>query len=149
MKVFRGLPNLESRRPCALTIGNFDGVHRGHQALLAELRAAADRLNLPVCVMTFEPHPREFFQPASAPTRVANLRDKLEGLRACGVDRVIVEHFSARFASLTATQFIQNIVVDGTSRRPQPYSNFILCSLVSKDVALFRIVHKTRIFRFS
>lgn len=117
MKVFRGCPTPESRRPCVLTIGNFDGVHRGHQALLAELRAAADRLNLPVCVMTFEPHPREFFQPASAPSRVANLRDKLEGLHACGVDRVIVEHFNTRFASLTAMQFIQDIVVDGLHAR--------------------------------
>jgi len=100
-----------------LTIGNFDGVHRGHQALLARLRAQADALGLPVCVMTFEPHPREFFNPAAAPARVASLRDKLVGLRACGVDRVIVEHFNARFASLTAQQFIDNIVVDGLHAR--------------------------------
>ncbi len=80
MKVFRGLPNAESRAPCALTIGNFDGVHRGHQALLARVRAAADARGLPVCVMTFEPHPREFFNPASAPPRIAMLRDKLEAL---------------------------------------------------------------------
>ncbi|TAK91274.1 MAG: bifunctional riboflavin kinase/FAD synthetase [Burkholderiaceae bacterium] len=117
MKVFRGLPTPESRRPCVLTIGNFDGVHRGHQALLARLRAQADALGLPVCVMTFEPHPREFFNPAAAPARVANLRDKLEGLRACGVDRVIVEHFNARFASLTAQQFIDDIVVGGLHAR--------------------------------
>lgn len=117
VKVFRGLPNPESRRPCVLTIGNFDGVHRGHQALLAQLRTAADRLGLPACVMTFEPHPREFFHPETAPTRVACLRDKLEALRACGVDRVIVEHFNARFASLSALQFIQHVLVDGLHTR--------------------------------
>lgn len=90
MKVFRGLPNAESRAPCALTIGNFDGVHRGHQALLARVREAADARGLPVCVMTFEPHPREFFDPAGAPPRIAMLRDKLEALREHGVDRVVV-----------------------------------------------------------
>ncbi|MFM8245747.1 MAG: bifunctional riboflavin kinase/FAD synthetase, partial [Burkholderiaceae bacterium] len=61
MRVFRGLPNAESRRPCALTIGNFDGVHRGHRALLEKLSAAAARLNVETAVMTFEPHPREYF----------------------------------------------------------------------------------------
>src|SRR5262249_43379133 len=74
VKVFRGLPNAESRAPCALTIGNFDGVHRGHQSLLARARAAADARGLPLCVMTFEPHPREFFTPDKAPTRIALLR---------------------------------------------------------------------------
>jgi len=81
VKVFRGLPNAESRAPCALTIGNFDGVHRGHQSLLARARAAADARGLPLTVMTFEPHPREFFIPDRAPTRIALLRDKLESLR--------------------------------------------------------------------
>ncbi|MEO0318182.1 MAG: hypothetical protein RL404_1859, partial [Pseudomonadota bacterium] len=61
MKVFRGLPNAESRRPCALTIGNFDGVHLGHRALLARVAEAASRLGVETAVMTFEPHPREFF----------------------------------------------------------------------------------------
>ncbi len=62
MKVFRGLPNAASRAPCALAIGNFDGVHLGHQTLLAHLRAAADQLGLESAVMTFEPHPRAFLQ---------------------------------------------------------------------------------------
>ena len=118
MKVFRGLPNAESRAPCALTIGNFDGVHRGHQALLARLREAAARLNLPAAVMTFEPHPREFFAQRSsgsiiAPVRIANLRDKLQSLSNAGVDRVIVEHFNTSFAALTPQEFVEQILVQG------------------------------------
>lgn len=118
MKVFRGLPNAESRRPCALTIGNFDGVHRGHRALLARVREAADRLGIETAVMTFEPHPREYFaqlagDAARAPRRIANLRDKLQALSACGVDRVIVEHFGASFASQSPERFIEEVLVGG------------------------------------
>jgi riboflavin kinase/FMN adenylyltransferase len=118
MKVFRGLPNAESRAPCALTIGNFDGVHRGHQALLAQLRAAADRLGLETAVMTFEPHPREFFalragDLSRAPTRIASLRDKLQSLANAGVDRVIVEHFNAHFAALSPEEFVDRVLVEG------------------------------------
>ena len=117
MRVFRGLPNAESRAPCALTIGNFDGVHRGHQALLAHVRAAADARGLPVCVMTFEPHPREFFNPAGAPPRIAMLRDKLEALRTNGVDRVVVEHFNHTFASQPPDTFVENVIVNGLHAR--------------------------------
>ncbi|KNH09842.1 Riboflavin kinase / FMN adenylyltransferase [Candidatus Burkholderia brachyanthoides] len=117
MRVFRGLPNAESRAPCALTIGNFDGVHRGHQALLARVRAAADAHGLPVCVMTFEPHPREFFNLAGAPPRIAMLRDKLEALRTNGVDRVVVEHFNQTFASQSPDTFVKNVIVDGLHAR--------------------------------
>ncbi|MEO8938195.1 MAG: bifunctional riboflavin kinase/FAD synthetase [Burkholderiaceae bacterium] len=128
MRVFRGLPNPASRTPCALTIGNFDGVHRGHRALIERVRTAADRLGIPACVMTFEPHPREFFyarmvaegrvdDAVRPPARIANLRDKLDELAACGVDRVIVERFNARFASLSAEHFIEDIVVAGCHAR--------------------------------
>ncbi|SDV49376.1 bifunctional riboflavin kinase/FAD synthetase [Chitinasiproducens palmae] len=117
MKVFRGLPNAESRERCALTIGNFDGVHRGHQTLLARARAAADARGLPLTVMTFEPHPREFFDPGSAPPRIALLRDKLEALAACGVDRVIVEHFGPSLAALSPDAFIDDMLVDGLHAR--------------------------------
>ncbi|TCS38659.1 FMN adenylyltransferase /riboflavin kinase [Paucimonas lemoignei] len=118
MRVFRGLPNAASRAPCALTIGNFDGVHRGHQTLLAHLRDAADRLGLDAAVMTFEPHPREFFAQRTggavqAPARIASLRDKLQSLAAQDVDRVIVEHFNAQFASLAPDEFIEKILVQG------------------------------------
>jgi riboflavin kinase/FMN adenylyltransferase len=100
-----------------LTIGNFDGVHRGHQALLARVRAAADARGLPVCVMTFEPHPREFFNPASAPPRIAMLRDKLEALRTNGVDRVVVEHFNRTFASQSPDAFVEKVIVNGLHAR--------------------------------
>ena len=129
MRVFRGLPNPASRTPCALTIGNFDGVHRGHRALIERVRGAADRLGVPACVMTFEPHPREFFhdravaagkpeaEVPAAPARIANLRDKLEALAAAGVDRVIVERFNARFAALSAEHFIEDVIVAGCHAR--------------------------------
>lgn len=117
VRVFRGLPNAESRTPCVLTIGNFDGVHLGHQALLARVRAAAAARALPVCVMTFEPHPREYFSPQHAPARISNLRDKFSALRDHGVDRLVVEHFNAHFAAQTPEQFIKNIIVDGLHAR--------------------------------
>lgn len=118
MKVFRGLPNAASRAPCALTIGNFDGVHRGHQALLGRVREAASKLGIEAAVMTFEPHPREFFARISgdlsrAPTRIANLRDKLQSLSDAGIDRVIVEHFNAHFASMSPEDFIEKVLVQG------------------------------------
>ncbi|MGJ9418229.1 bifunctional riboflavin kinase/FAD synthetase [Massilia sp. CMS3.1] len=118
MKVFRGLPNDAARAPCALTIGNFDGVHRGHQALLARVRAASQTLGLEAAVMTFEPHPREYFARRSgdlsrAPARIANLRDKLEDLAKAGIDRVIVEHFNEQFASISPDDFTQRVLVDG------------------------------------
>ena len=118
MKVFRGLPNAASRAPCALAIGNFDGVHRGHQVLLAELHANATRLGVDAAVMTFEPHPREFFALKNgdinrAPARIANLRDKLQSLEDAGVDRVIVEHFNAQFAALSPEAFVTRVLVEG------------------------------------
>ncbi|MDB5764933.1 MAG: ribF [Herminiimonas sp.] len=118
MKVYRGLPNAESRAPCALTVGNFDGVHRGHQALLARMREAAARLGLDTAVMTFEPHPREFFaqltgDPSRAPTRIASLRDKLQSLANAGINRIIVEHFNAHFSALSPQDFVEKVLVQG------------------------------------
>lgn len=118
MKVFRGLPNDRARAPCALTIGNFDGVHRGHQALLAHVRGAAAELGIEAAVMTFEPHPREYFarrigDMSKAPARIANLRDKLDDLDRAGIDRVIVEHFNEHFASQSPQDFIERVLVEG------------------------------------
>ncbi|WP_374580709.1 bifunctional riboflavin kinase/FAD synthetase [Pseudoduganella sp.] len=118
MEVFGGRAHAAGRAPCALTIGNFDGVHRGHQALLARVRAAADRLGLESAVMTFEPHPREFFARkmgdlSKAPPRIANLRDKLQALENNGVDRVIVEHFSEPFAAQSPQSFVEQVLVEG------------------------------------
>ncbi len=118
MKVFRGLPNSAARAPCALAIGNFDGVHLGHQILLSRLREAATRLKLDAAVMTFEPHPRAYFaellgDASKAPNRIANLRDNLASLNQAGVDKVIVEHFNAHFASLSPQEFIKQVLVEG------------------------------------
>jgi riboflavin kinase/FMN adenylyltransferase len=113
MKIFRGLPPHAARLPVALTIGNFDGVHRGHQALLAQVVEAARERGLTPAVMTFEPHPREFFAPDQAPARIANLRDKLEALQAAGIERVFIQHFGRRFAQLSAEDFLRRVLVDG------------------------------------
>ena len=106
MQVFRGVPRPSARQPCALTVGNFDGVHRGHQALLARVVAAARARGIAAAVMTFEPHPRELFAPERAPARISGLRDKLEALATAGIDHVIVQHFNRSFASVTAGAFI-------------------------------------------
>jgi riboflavin kinase / FMN adenylyltransferase len=96
--------------PVALTIGNFDGVHRGHQAMLTRLVEAAEDLRLPPAVLTFDPHPREFFAPASAPPRLSTLRSKLDLFRAYGVATTYVARFNARLASLTADEFVRDIL---------------------------------------
>ena len=116
MRVTRGLP-AAAAAPAALTIGNFDGVHLGHQAMLAELKRAAGRLALPACVLTFEPHPREFFAPDRAPTRLTSLREKLEWLASYGVDRVHVCRFDYRFAQTSAEDFIERIIARGLGAR--------------------------------
>jgi riboflavin kinase/FMN adenylyltransferase len=96
--------------PVALTIGNFDGVHRGHQAMLARVIAAARERGLAAAVLTFEPHPRELFTPLSAPTRLTSLREKLELLAAHGVDHVHVQRFSRAFAALPAEAFVERLL---------------------------------------
>ena len=116
MRVTRGLP-AAAVAPAALTIGNFDGVHLGHQAMLAELKRAAGRLALPACVLTFEPHPREFFAPDRAPTRLTSPREKLEWLASYGVDRVHVCRFDYRFAQTSAEDFIERIIARGLGAR--------------------------------
>ena len=116
MQVFRGVPE-RATTSTVLTIGNFDGVHLGHRALLEELKAKARELALPATVLTFEPHPRELFAPDQAPARLASLRDKIELLAECGVDRVHVCRFDRKLAGLTADQFIEQILVRGLSVR--------------------------------
>jgi riboflavin kinase / FMN adenylyltransferase len=101
----RGLP------PAAVTIGNFDGVHRGHRAMLARTIAVARARGLAATVLTFEPHPRELFSPATAPTRLTSLREKLELLAACGVDRVHVQRFTREFAALAPGAFVERALV--------------------------------------
>jgi riboflavin kinase/FMN adenylyltransferase len=116
MLVHRGIPE-NAPGATVLTIGNFDGVHRGHQALLERLREAARRFALPAAVLTFEPHPREYFAPEGAPPRLTSLREKIELLGACGVDRLHVCRFDARFAAHTADDFVQQVLVRGLGVR--------------------------------
>ena len=116
MRVIRGIP-AAATGPSALTIGNFDGVHLGHQAMLAELKRAAGRLGLPACVLTFEPHPREFFAPDRAPTRLTSLREKLELLAGHGVERVHVCRFNYAFAQTAPDEFVERIIARGLGAR--------------------------------
>lgn len=112
MLVFRSITG-QATTARVLTIGNFDGVHRGHQALLEQLIAQARNLALPSTVMTFEPSPREFFAPQQAPAQLSSLREKLKLLEASGVDQVYVCRFNAKLASLSADEFIERILVKG------------------------------------
>ena len=97
----------------AVTVGNFDGVHRGHRAMLARLREKAAALGVQSCVLTFEPHPREFFAPQAAPARLTRLASKLGVLRDAGVDRVHVARFDAKFSSQSPEKFIDDVLVKG------------------------------------
>lgn len=110
VRIHRGLPD-RAEGPVALTIGNFDGVHRGHQAMLARLIEAAEDLRLPAAVLTFDPHPREFFARAAAPPRLMRLRQKLEVFRVFGVATTFVARFDARLAALSPQQFIDDVLV--------------------------------------
>ena len=102
-----------ARGRCALTIGNFDGVHRGHRALIDRVVARARAAKVTPCVLTFEPHPREFFAAESAPARITRLRDKLELMAQAGIEHVHVARFDARFAALSAERFIAEVLVRG------------------------------------
>jgi len=109
MQIFRHIPT-SLQQPCALAIGNFDGMHLGHQALLAQLKQTAQAANLEAAVMTFEPHPREFFTPESAPARLCSMREKLEYFAQAGVERVYVCRFNQRFAKVTAEAFMHELL---------------------------------------
>ncbi|RTR01462.1 bifunctional riboflavin kinase/FAD synthetase [Halomonas nitroreducens] len=118
MQVIRGLHNLrDEHRGCVATIGNFDGVHRGHQAILDQLRERARRLSLPVTVVVFEPQPREFFAGDQAPPRLTRLRDKVELLAELGADRVLCLPFNDALRGLTAREFIDLVLVRGLGVR--------------------------------
>ncbi|MBI5926842.1 MAG: bifunctional riboflavin kinase/FAD synthetase [Aquabacterium sp.] len=122
MQVFRGFNHAALAPACALTIGNFDGVHRGHQAMLALLRNEAQHRGVPATVLTFEPHPRDYFaqlagKPEIAPARIATLRDKLSELERCGVDQVVILRFDRHFASQSPDDFIDKVLVKGLNAR--------------------------------
>jgi riboflavin kinase/FMN adenylyltransferase len=123
MRVYRGFHHRSLRGlRHALTIGNFDGVHRGHQAMLALLTSEARHRGLPSCVLTFEPNPRDFFaeragRPEAAPRRIATLRDKLAELERCGIDTAVVARFDERFAAQPPEAFIADVLVAGLGAR--------------------------------
>ena len=106
-------PPVRANRPVALTIGNFDGVHVGHRTMIERVIAEARKRDIDSCVMTFEPHPREFFAPDQAPARLTSMREKLELLAALGVDKVLVCRFDYDFARIDAQQFVERLVVAG------------------------------------
>jgi riboflavin kinase/FMN adenylyltransferase len=122
MRVFRGLHHSDLADHCALTVGNFDGVHRGHQAMLALLVSEAAHRGLTSTVMTFEPNPRDYFaalagKPDAAPARIATLRDKLGELERCGIEQAVVLRFDAAFAAQSPHTFIDNVLVAGLGTR--------------------------------
>lgn len=111
MQVFRHFP-LSSNAPIGLTIGNFDGVHIGHQALIAKLIAESKKRKLTPAVMTFEPHPKEFFTPENAPTRLTTLREKLEFFLDYGIEKVFVCAFNQKFSNISSEVFIHQILIE-------------------------------------
>lgn len=110
MQVLRHPPAPSSSRP-VLALGNFDGVHLGHKAVLAQARSVAQQLRAPFGVMTFHPHPRMFFNPSAAPQLLVPLHQKLRLLQECGVERVYLQRFNRPFSELSAERFVEEILV--------------------------------------
>ncbi|MFO7593138.1 MAG: bifunctional riboflavin kinase/FAD synthetase [Pseudomonadota bacterium] len=118
MELIRGLHNLRPRHhDCVATIGNFDGVHLGHQAVLGQLAEKAAELCLPTTVITFEPQPQEYFSQGDFPPRLTRLREKLKALQRYSVDRVLCLQFNQALAQMEAETFIQRVLVDGLGIR--------------------------------
>jgi len=118
MELIRGAHNLRpEHRGCVATIGNFDGVHLGHQAVLGQLAEKADDLGLPGVVIIFEPQPMEYFAPDKAAARLSRFREKVHALRRYSVDRVLVLRFDQQFAALSASAFIEQVLVQGLDVR--------------------------------
>ncbi|NYT86676.1 bifunctional riboflavin kinase/FAD synthetase [Pollutimonas harenae] len=120
--IYRTLPRHDSQQASAVTIGNFDGVHRGHQAILARVREQAIERGLAATVMTFDPHPRTYFalrgqRPELVPTQISGLRDKLTALSAHGLDQIILERFNQALADMSAEDFIRQLLVQGLNTR--------------------------------
>ncbi len=118
MQVIRGLHNLrKEHRGCVATIGNFDGVHLGHQSVLRHLLEKGKEFSHPATVVTFEPQPREFFQSQAAPARLTRLREKLRSIQDVGIQRVVILEFNQRLAAMPAEQFVQELLVKGLGVR--------------------------------
>ena len=118
LNIYRQLPRFDSTRPGAVTIGNFDGVHRGHQAILARVSEHAARHHLVPTVITFDPHPRAYFarraqRPELVPTQIHSLRNKLSALHQQGMQQVVVQRFNQSLADMSPESFIENLLVKG------------------------------------
>ncbi|HUH61130.1 MAG TPA: bifunctional riboflavin kinase/FAD synthetase [Candidimonas sp.] len=121
-RIYRTLPRFDTQRPSAVTIGNFDGVHRGHQAILARVREQAQQGGLAATVMTFEPHPRAYFarrgqRPELIPTQISSLRDKIAALMRQQPTQVVLERFNQSLADMSAEAFIEQLLVKGLNTR--------------------------------
>ncbi|REG81206.1 bifunctional riboflavin kinase/FAD synthetase [Marinomonas pollencensis] len=118
MELIRGIHNIRSKhKESVLTIGNFDGVHRGHHAILSRVKALAEHYQVPAGIMIFEPQPREFFTPDRAPGRISRLRDKVRFLQGQGIDYVLCLPFNPKLQQLDAQAFCQRILYQGLSIR--------------------------------
>ena len=118
MELIRGLHNLRPRhRGCVATIGAFDGVHLGHQAVMNHLKTKAVELNLPSTVIVFEPLPREFFSPIKAPARIMSFREKFQAMRQLGVDRLLRIRFNEELRGMSAQRFVEDVFVAGLGVR--------------------------------
>ncbi|WP_276807998.1 bifunctional riboflavin kinase/FAD synthetase [Castellaniella defragrans] len=122
IRLYRHLPRHDSTAPSAVTIGNFDGVHRGHQAILAQVRERAGALGLVPTVMTFAPHPRAFFahrgqRPELIPTQISSLRDKAGLLGEHGMRQIVIQRFDQHLADMGAEDFIRRLLVQGLNTR--------------------------------
>lgn len=114
MELIRGAHNIKSHHQgCVATIGNFDGVHLGHQQVLSNLKQASQKLNLPTAVISFEPLPREFFSPTNSPTRLERFREKFSALNENGIDRFLCLRFNSAFAGQDPNHFIMQILING------------------------------------
>ncbi len=118
MELIRSLNNLrQHHKKCVATIGNFDGLHLGHQAIISQLKEIAKQHNLPTVVIIFEPQPQEYFSPENAPARLTRLREKIEALNLLGVDRLVCLKFNEELVNLSARNFVRRLLIDGLDIR--------------------------------
>ena len=109
MQIYRHIPKIKSHPPCALTIGNYDGIHLGHQKIINELLIKAKKMAIESAIMIFEPHPKEFFTAKFAPSRITSLREKIEFFKSKKIDRVYVVKFNKNFAAMSGDKFISKL----------------------------------------